>query len=834
MNYELRITNYGRTTAQVILQELLAYRPSAISESSVICHAVFRHRRSFYMLMVFCMLMIHLLPAQQLVVKQFGLKDSLVSYTSHSIIASTVSANKITASSSVDMSERIKVIVKFTTPSRLESRKHPGDAALQNRSALQEISSVAPTASITRQYTESFSGIAVEVSREELESIQALPGVARIMRDAPVRAFSAGSSDTFTPAAQDNVFVTGRGIRVGVIDTGIDYTHEALGGALGAVVDGGYDFVNNDADPMDDNGHGTHVAGIIAGNSSTLHGKATSAKLYAYKVLDASGVGLTSTVLAGLEQAIKDSMSVINMSLGSSVGDPSDPLCEAVNRAVEAGIVVVAAAGNSGENGSIGSPAAAALALTVGAVDASNVIASFSSKGPTNQTYGIKPDVVAPGVSILSAKLGGGYVLMSGTSMAAPYAAGLAAALREAHPSWSATDIRNAIAGSADDLGQSVFAQGTGRIDTIRMFTRTALAAPASLTFGFDISKEQRWTMRDTIVVANRSTSARLYTFTGSSSNSGFSLAFSPVVLSVPAMGSARVIAELTVDNTATPDNSSLSAGYKGFITARSQDDTLQIPYVFFKGNVLQLTFGETPFQVLVHNQKGKSYSITPQSPSLTLAVPEDTYDVITTFFGPRFVIREDIILRGATAVSISKDEAVHSVAIEPCDESGKLLTPSGSTTYSYLEAVTHKVTGTCQLMMGGGNVMRANLKQERFFSPMSNRYAYGYGINVQYGNVKSYTFDAAIDSGIAAPQEIQFVPSDLKHIDFRYDVDSSVVKIFPIVWSAFVAGSSVIGISYYNGSDAPLRYPFIQQSYYSKKPSSSFPILHYREAYKY
>jgi hypothetical protein len=340
--------------------------------------------------------------------------------------------------------------------------------------------------------------------------------------------------------------------------------------------------------------------------------------------------------------------------------------------------------------------------------------------------------------------------------------------------------------------------------------------------------------MRDTIVVANRSTSPRSYIFTGSTSNNGFSVVFSPAALAVPAMGSATVIALLTVDNTATPDNSSLSGGYRGFITARSQDDTLQIPYVFFKGNLMQLTFSETPFQILVHNQKGKSYSFAPLSASLTLAVPEDTYDVITTFFGPRFVIREDIVLRGATAVSISKDEAVHSVAIEPCDESGNLLTPSGSTTYSYLEAVTHKATGICQLMMGGGNVMRANLKQERFFSPMSNRYAYGYGINVQYGNAKSYTFDAAIDSGISVPQKISFTPADMKHIDFRYDVDSSVVKIFPIIWSAFVAGSNVIGVSYYNGSDAPLRYPFIQQSYYSKKTSASFPILHYREAYKF
>ncbi|MCX6138415.1 MAG: S8 family serine peptidase [Ignavibacteriales bacterium] len=714
-------------------------------------------------------------PAQQLVVKQFGAKDSLVSYSSKSIVAGSFSANRLVSSSSADLSERIKIIVKFSTPSRLERRKQLTltEPSLQNQSLLRTVTAAAPGAVVTRSFSESFSGIAVEVPREELESIRSAPGVLSIALDVPVKASGGAPSDIFTPALPDNVSVTGRGVRVGIIDTGIDYNHEALGGGKGVVVSGGYDFVNNDADPMDDNGHGTHVAGIIAGNSSMLHSRAPGAKLYAYKVLDNAGNGLMSTVLAGLEQAIKDSMNVINMSLGSSAGDPFDPLSEAVNRAVESGIVVVVAAGNSGENGSIGSPAAAELALTIGAVDAGNAIASFSSKGPTNRIYGIKPDVMAPGVAILSAKMGGGYVQMTGTSMAAPYAAGYAAALRELHPDWSAGDIRSAIVGSAQDLGQSVFSQGSGRIDTARLFLHTTLISPVSISFGFDISREQTWKTLDTLHLVNRAAQSRIYSLHAVSPAPGVAISCRPSSVSIPALGSAPVIVELSVDNALTPNNSTLSGGYRGTIIARSESDTMNIPFAFFKGNLLQLNFSETPFQVLIHNQKGKSYSYSPQSPFLTVAVPEDTYDVITTFYGSRFVFRENIALRGATSVSIDNEEAVNNVTIEPCDESGKLLATATGTTHSFLEAITHKSTGVSQLVMGGGTIARANLKQERFFSPMSNHYAYGFGINVQYGNSKSYTFDAAIDSGISTARRIQFIAADLKHSlsDLSYDL---------------------------------------------------------------
>src|SRR5262249_45910995 len=141
--------------------------------------------------------------------------------------------------------------------------------------------------------------------------------------------------------------------------------------------------------------------------------------------------GSSSQIIAGIEKALDpdgnpatdDAVDVISMSLGGS-GDPNDDMSQAVDNAVGAGVVCVIAAGNSGPSyQTIGSPGNARRALTVGATDNSDVIASFSSRGPSNLIYAIKPDVTAPGVSIKSAKLGGGYIWYSGTSMATPHVA---------------------------------------------------------------------------------------------------------------------------------------------------------------------------------------------------------------------------------------------------------------------------------------------------------------------------------------------------------------------------------------------------------------------------
>ncbi|HID20603.1 MAG TPA: hypothetical protein EYP28_06685 [Methanophagales archaeon] len=163
--------------------------------------------------------------------------------------------------------------------------------------------------------------------------------------------------------------VTGKGVKVAVLDTGVDYKHPDLGGGKGTgyKVVRGYDYVNDDFDPMDDDGHGTQMAGIIAANGD-LKGVAPDATLLAYKVLDSSGAGDTSATIAGIDAAIKEGVDIISMSLGGILDTTNTPLAEAVNRALDAGVIVVAAAGNEGPLiGSIKDPGSYERVITVGA-----------------------------------------------------------------------------------------------------------------------------------------------------------------------------------------------------------------------------------------------------------------------------------------------------------------------------------------------------------------------------------------------------------------------------------------------------------------------------------
>ncbi len=209
----------------------------------------------------------------------------------------------------------------------------------------------------------------------------------------------------------------GRGVKVAVIDTGIDASHPDLVGS----VDGGYSAITateNPADYQDDNGHGSHVSGTIAAHrdGKGVVGVAPQARLYAVKVLDADGSGNLSDVIDGIVWAAKNHMDVANMSLGAPVD--SAAMQRAVRFARGSGVVIVAAAGNSG--GAVGFPGAYEDVIAVSASDFNDKLASFSSRGP-------EVDFIAPGVDVLSVKMGGGFISYSGTSMASPHVAGLAA-----------------------------------------------------------------------------------------------------------------------------------------------------------------------------------------------------------------------------------------------------------------------------------------------------------------------------------------------------------------------------------------------------------------------
>ena len=769
--------------------------------------------------------------AQQLVVKTNGEMKKISALTS-GIAVSSVDNSIITSES---QNEIIRLIIELKTPSRAEQRisgkvfsKTTADMTRQKIILADEATK------IERVYENIFSGFAVTTKRENIQTIASMPDVKSVYPDVIVNTvpYSVNSATQNIPKSSTSV-ATGKHVRIGIIDTGIDYNHEALGGGFGPgfTVAGGYDFINNDPDPMDDNGHGTHVAGIISGNSSTITGVAKDAALYAYKVLDQSGSGSASSVIAAIERAMTDSIQVLNLSLGTPSGSSDDPLTSAVNRAVQSGMIVVVAAGNTGEYSTINSPGIAEFALTVGATDA-NAIASFSSKGPETENYRIKPDIVAPGVNVLSAKKGGGYVQMSGTSMATPYVTAIAAGMKELHPEWSAMQVRDAIVSNGVDLGTSLFSQGHGKISE-RTLLSSVFSSPAQLSFGFNSPAEATWKQQRNITLFNRSAEPRTYRLVFSSTNPALQFRFTPGQVAIAPQSSAEIAVELETNNLFLSNNSAFENGYSGKLLAVGSADTITIPFAFFKGPMLQIHFNEVPWLVLIHNRNNFSKTLSPKVNSLSLIVKEGTYDIVTSFYGSRYVVTEEITVAGKSAVDVTSTEAAFPVSFQPINEKGDQLNLGGlNGTYSYLEAFVHQPTGFAIVGMGGGKTT-AYSNRAKYFSKVSKNYTYGYSMTLQPNNHSSYTYDLIVDSGITSSRPIVFRSGDMKHIDVHYNLDATVQRAFPVTWTTYIGKFSSLGVTFYDGNSDPLTFPFLQESYYTQR-TKQFPIFHQREAYSY
>ncbi len=476
-----------------------------------------------------------------------------------------------------------------------------------------------PHVSIIERFDTLINGIALEGKAYQLEKIIAHEAVKQAY---PVLNYMVDPQATLVTEApeitnqSEHFGYTGKGVKVGVVDTGIDYNHPDLQGNF----KGGYDVVDFDSDVMEtlpDQGeptlHGTHVAGIIAANGA-IQGVAPEVDLYGYRALGPGGSGTTIQVIAALEKAVKDGMDIINLSLGNTINGPDWPTSMAVDRAVELGVSVVIANGNTGPQlWTVGSPATATKAISVGAstreysepilvdrfrnkiikptaIDGTgewmldrdysvingglgnqplpnatgkivlfkrgeitfsekirqaeqaqaeavliyndsdeplqagidfitdlpamiisheegewlvsrleqnetvwlkteypiheNEVASFSSRGPVTTSWLIKPEVVAPGVDIIST-VPGGYASLKGTSMAAPYVAGALAVMKEAHPDWSPAELKGALLAQAKPLAeQQPTEQGMGEVDIQAAIETPVIMENALITFG--------------------------------------------------------------------------------------------------------------------------------------------------------------------------------------------------------------------------------------------------------------------------------------------------------------------------------------------------------------
>lgn len=247
-------------------------------------------------------------------------------------------------------------------------------------------------------------------------------------------------------------------VKVAVMDTGISLSHPDLALA------GGVSQVSYTTSYDDDNGHGSHVSGIIAAldNSYGVVGAGPRADLYAIKVLDRNASGYTSEIINALDWAITNGIQVVNMSFGTASDIQS--LHDAIIRAHSAGIVLVAAAGNAGPNNyTVTFPGAYSEVIAVSAVDSRGGIAFFSSTGP-------QVDLAAPGVDVYSTYSGTGYETMSGTSMASPHVAGVAALRKRLHPSESPDQVAAVLKSNANLLpGLTSSQQGSGMVDAYRV-----------------------------------------------------------------------------------------------------------------------------------------------------------------------------------------------------------------------------------------------------------------------------------------------------------------------------------------------------------------------------
>ncbi len=518
--------------------------------------------------------------------------------------------------------------------------------AAEHQAFIADLRSRSSQVKVLYEYTLVLNGVSVIAPVALRPFLVGLPGVASIEEETAVRrpaqlggrggelpeSFQGANSSKFIGAERthSDLGFTGTGIRVGVIDTGIDYTHRMFGGAgtsaayasnnpttvesgsfPTAKVIGGIDLVGTDYDsgsitegnrvpkpdndPLDEQGHGSHVSGTIAGHGddvNTYDGIAPDAKLYAMKVFGKKGSTSEGPIIAAFEFAVDpnrdgnpdDHLDVVNLSLGSSWGTRLGLYTEVIKNVVSAGTVTVCSAGNAGKERYVtGSPGTSDDAISVAASvdnmpqnsrEPADSLTDFSSWGPRSLDALLKPEISAPGENVISARMGGGAagVAFSGTSMASPHITGVAALLKQAWPGATVDQIRSRIMNTAltigvDGVRYPVSQQGAGRVQVFEAATSPLTMQPAALSLGVLAS--------DAVVNGTRSvklTNSRNVPVTAQvqwTTRPGLTVT-GPASVTVPALGTVSLDVSYRVDTTSATVQETELDGF-GTLTVAAQ-----------------------------------------------------------------------------------------------------------------------------------------------------------------------------------------------------------------------------------------------------------------------
>jgi hypothetical protein len=546
--------------------------------------------------------------------------------------------------------------------------------------------SAAPAPAVRREYKTVFFGAAVNATSTDVAALRKLPYVRAIHPDGKVEAYSIGSAnDARARVNAQSLPVQGHGMVVAVIDTGIDYNHPALGGGMGRSykVLGGYDFVNDDPDPMDDNGHGTHVAGTVAASSPHLIGVAPHARLMAFKVLDRNGDGLVSDIIAGIEAAVdpdgdgdpSDHVDVINLSLGGP-GTADDPSSRAVTRAIEAGVVVVVAAGNAGAVATIGSPGTAPQAITVGATDDTGNVATFSSRGPTPKHLGFKPEIMAPGADILSTAIGGGVTLSSGTSMAAPHIAGVAALLLEMNPDWTPGRVKAALLTTTVATSGNPFERGTGRIDAAAAAESMWVLNDTGFSLGLRPEETGYLQATQKVLITNTSDEDDTLSMSAPDLPAGVSITIEPSELLIEAGKTREVTIRFATDDDSLPKPDDYLVGGDIVFTG---EKSFVMPWSFVRAARVTVLYDGTISEIRGRDRSGQGRSLlrygTGEAEMFVDAATRWDF-LLTSIEGnrARILVAEDRRIENDEIITFRADEAQHRIRFDGRDDKGFLL----------------------------------------------------------------------------------------------------------------------------------------------------------------
>ncbi|MFC4551967.1 MULTISPECIES: S8 family serine peptidase [Halorussus] len=326
--------------------------------------------------------------------------------------------------------------------------------------------------------------VAKDRARRAYEALAADPNVGLVTLDVKYRLQLEDADESASASLAREVHgVSGEGVTVAVLDSGIDDSHPAIDRVI---AERDFTYEGRTDDP---NGHGTHVAGIVASDDDKYTGMAPNASLMDVRVLNSEGWGYTSWIVDGIEYATRNGADIVSMSLGGPVTSrrSNDRYAQAVNSAVAQGTLVVSSAGNDGPGyRTVTTPGIHSNALTVGASYDDGSVTYFSARGPTKFGHFLKPDLIAPGWGVVSAKAGtDGFTRKSGTSMSAPVVSGVAALVLEKHPDWSPERVKSVLTTTADPLPvPDVYTQGAGGVDAADAVGTDLVVSPGTVDFG--------------------------------------------------------------------------------------------------------------------------------------------------------------------------------------------------------------------------------------------------------------------------------------------------------------------------------------------------------------